>query len=56
MVATVAAAGCSPWFLAHAPLLMAASPRGHAALHAALPAHGGDQVGHSLQYLLGRRS
>jgi len=44
VVATVAAAGCSPWFLAHAPLLMAASPRGHAALHAALPAHGGDQV------------
>ncbi len=44
VVATAAAAGCSPWFLAHTPLLMAASPRGSAALHAPLPGLGGNQV------------
>jgi hypothetical protein len=40
------AAGCSPWFMAHAPLLLAASPRGAAAMAAPLQHAGGDQVPH----------
>lgn len=50
VLASIAAAGCSPWFLAHAPLLMVASPRGSAALRAPLPALGGDQVGPPCHY------
>jgi hypothetical protein len=38
------AAGCSPWFMAHTPLLLAASPRGAAAMSAPLQHAGGDQV------------
>ncbi len=44
VVAAASAAGCSAWFLAHAPLLLAASPRGAAALRRPLPHAGGDQA------------
>lgn len=47
VVAAASAAGCSAWFLAHAPLLLAASPRGAAALRRPLPHAGGDQVSSS---------
>lgn len=45
VISAASAAGCSAWFLAHAPLLLAASPRGAAALRQPLPHAGGDQVG-----------
>lgn len=44
VVAAASAAGCSPWFLAHTPLLLGASPRGATAMAAPLQHAGGDQV------------
>jgi hypothetical protein len=44
VASAASAAGCGPWFMAHAPLLLAASPRGAAAMAAPLQHAGGDQV------------
>lgn len=44
VIASLSGCGCSPWLLAHGPLLVSANPRAASALHAPLPALGGDQV------------